>query len=60
MYHSNDNNRMALSFFVSDSPADFDSSKLVAMANDKLSEKNELSSDLGVNFFKNGAKNAQY
>lgn len=51
---------MALSFFVSDSPADFDSSKLVAMANDKLSEKNELSSDLGVNFFKNGAKNAQY
>lgn len=60
VYHNNDNNRMAMSFFVSDDPADLDASKLVALENNKKDEKDELSSDLGVNFFEGGAENAKF
>lgn len=52
VYHNNDNNRMAMSFFVSDDPADLDASKLVALANESKDEKDELSSNLGADFFK--------
>lgn len=51
---------MAMSFFVSDDPADLDASKLVALENNKKDEKDELSSDLGVNFFEGGAENAKF
>lgn len=60
VYHNNDNNRMAMSFFVSDDPADLDATKLVAMANEEKDEKDELSSNLGAGFFKGGAKDAKY
>lgn len=51
---------MAMSFFVSDDPADLDATKLVALANEKKDEKDELSSNLGANFFAGGAKDAKY
>lgn len=51
---------MAMSFFVSDNEDDLVATKLVALANEKLDEKDEISSDVGAGFFDGGAKNAKY
>jgi len=54
IYHTNDDGRMAVSFFISDKDDDLRATKLVALAEEKVGEdsKEVFNSDEGMNFFK--------
>lgn len=54
IYHTNDDGRMALSFFISDKDGDLSTTKLVAMAEEKVGEdsKEQFNSEIGMGFFK--------
>ncbi len=53
IYHTNDDGRMAVSFFISDNEADIDTSKLVALAEQKEGEdsKKQFNSNIGAGLF---------